>query len=206
MCCFGQNYATIYRLANGYLLFLQGASFSCSQRPSDLFSPSSPPPPCALIAGQWNPPRFLFSYASSTIAKEKAEGLSTGYKLKSLISSEFHLHIMNFLNVFSRRIRRFLVIYDIHVYGPYNLLFLCLIKTSCFERNMQTNTTEPLVSGCPKCEEFIVVAYGRWSLERIGLQDVASKKRSKNVHFSEWIRAISKLRYQCSSMKVLTRD
>ena len=100
VCCFGQNYATIYRLANGYLLFLEGASFSCSQRPSDLFSPSSPPPPCALTADQWNPPRFLFSYASSTIAKEKAEGLSTGYKLKSLISSEFHLHIMNFLNVF----------------------------------------------------------------------------------------------------------
>ena len=104
--------------------------------PTDrLFSPSSPPPPCALIAGQWNPPRFLFSYARSTISKEKAEGLSTGYKLKSLISSEFHLHITILLKCFSRRIRRFLVIYDI--YGPYNLLFLCFIKTSCFERNKQ---------------------------------------------------------------------
>ena len=97
------------------LAFLEGASFSYSQRrhrPS-VFSFFTPPL-CALIVGQWNPQRFLFSYARSMISKENAEGLSTGYKLKSLISGKFHLHNYNdFLKCFSRRIRRFLVIYDI---------------------------------------------------------------------------------------------
>ena len=49
----------------------------------------------------------------------------------------------------------------------------------------QTNTIEPLVSGRQKCEEFIEVAYGMWSLKRISPQDVASRRRSEYVHFLE---------------------